>query len=141
MNDITQFRGQYFFLSNFFPVFVKYEGVKYPSVEHAYQAAKTLDQDWRERVCVAATAASAKGLGRKAPIRQDWDRIRLDIMFDLVWQKFQAPHLRDQLLATAPVNLVERNHWGDTFWGVCKQKGENHLGKILMAVRDDIARQ
>ncbi len=32
--------------------------------------------------------------------------------------------------------IVERNTWNDTFWGVCKGKGENHLGILLMEIRD-----
>lgn len=35
--------------------------------------------------------------------------------------------------------LVEGNSFGDTFWGVDARtgKGENHLGKILMKVREE----
>jgi predicted NAD-dependent protein-ADP-ribosyltransferase YbiA (DUF1768 family) len=34
------------------------------------------------------------------------------------------------------VELIEGNWWGDTYWGVCNGVGENHLGKLLMKIRD-----
>jgi predicted NAD-dependent protein-ADP-ribosyltransferase YbiA (DUF1768 family) len=49
------------------------------------------------------------------------------------------PELRVKLLNTGDLQLVEGNYWGDTFWGVCNGKGENHLGKILMRVRKELA--
>lgn len=58
-------------------------------------------------------------------------------MTDLVRQKFTGP-LRRFLVETYPSDLVEGNTWGDTFWGVCRGVGENHLGWILMLVRDEM---
>ena len=55
---------------------------------------------------------------------------------NLVYQKFLEEPLRSQLLATEDAYLEETNHWGDTYWGVCKGVGENMLGKILMMARD-----
>ena len=59
----------------------------------------------------------------------------LDVMRDLVVQKFSDPLLQSLLETTGDEELIEGNHWGDVFWGVCKGVGENHLGKILMKVR------
>jgi len=47
MFTINTFRGKYRFLSNFYYAEVNYEGIRYPTVEHAYQAAKTLSTDIR----------------------------------------------------------------------------------------------
>lgn len=44
---ISEFKGESRFLSNFFAVPIMYEGVEYPSVEHAFQAAKSLDPEER----------------------------------------------------------------------------------------------
>src|SRR6185369_8674281 len=44
---ILEFQGDNRFLSNFFPAEVIYEGITYPTAEHAYQAAKTLDPEQR----------------------------------------------------------------------------------------------
>lgn len=60
-------------------------------------------------------------------------------MHDLVLRKFTAhPDLTELLLVTGDAELIEGNTWGDTTWGVCRGKGENLLGKILMAVRETL---
>ena len=56
-------------------------------------------------------------------------------MLELLHLKFRHPVLKDQLLATGDVELIEGNDWGDEFWGVCCGKGSNNLGKLLMLVR------
>jgi predicted NAD-dependent protein-ADP-ribosyltransferase YbiA (DUF1768 family) len=59
-------------------------------------------------------------------------------MRDLLRQKFAHPELRRLLLATGDAELVEGNTWGDRFWGVCAGRGQNHLGRLLMAIRAEI---
>ena len=49
MQQITEFRGEYAFLSNFYEVPVKYEGMTYPSSEAAFQAMKCEDKSERYR--------------------------------------------------------------------------------------------
>lgn len=139
MHEINRFSGKYHFLSNFSMAEVWLDGESYPSTEHAYQAAKTLDSAWRRSIQMAETPNLAKRLGRQAPIREGWDKLKTDVMYELVRQKFrQHPQLSEQLLSTGDANLVEGNWWGDKFWGVCKGEGENHLGLILMRVRQEI---
>lgn len=134
---IVEFRGEYRFLSNFYPAEVELDGKEYPSVEHAFQAAKTLNPLSRARIHVCETAGGAKRLGKTVPLREDWEEVKIDVMTNLVTQKFSRhPELKEKLLATGDRELVEGNWWGDTFWGVCRGTGENHLGKILMQVRD-----
>ncbi len=133
---IDSFHGEHRFLSNFWPAVVTLDHEHYPSVEHAYVAAKTLDAAKRKAIATVPTPGAVKRLGRSLVLREDWDTIKLDVMRDLVGQKFEHPDLRALLLATGDEELIEGNTWGDVFWGVCRGKGENHLGKILMAVRD-----
>lgn len=135
---INAFMDEYRWLSNFWFVPVTLDGVEYSSVEHAYQAAKTLDSKEREAFQYAKTAGDAKKLGRNVTFRSDWDEIKLGVMEDLVRQKFQQPYLAEKLLATGDQELVEGNWWGDRFWGVCKGEGENHLGRILMKIRGEL---
>ena len=53
--------------------------------------------------------------------------------------KFKDNHsLRQALLDTKDVHLIEGNNWGDTYWGVCKGIGCNKLGEILMQIREEI---
>jgi ribA/ribD-fused uncharacterized protein len=139
MTVIDQFSGPYHFLSNFSQAEVWYEGMSYPSTEHAYQAAKTSNLSWRRMIQLADTPNDAKRLGRKCPMSQGWNDRKVEVMYQLVRQKFrQHPALSELLLATGDEELVEGNWWGDRFWGVCKGQGENNLGKVLMRVRDEL---
>lgn len=137
---ITRFFDEYRFLSNFYPVEVEFDGVLYPSVEHAYVAAKTLDLDLREQIRQVNTAGQVKRLGKQIILREDWEQIKVSIMTNLVSYKFlNNPELYQLLLNTKPKVLIEGNTWGDTFWGQCPiGKGRNELGKILMALRDNV---
>ena len=128
----------YEFLSNFYATTVLLDGVEYPTVEHAYQAAKTLDLSEREHVRSAPSPAVAKERGRQVTIRPDWDDRKAAVMRDLLAQKFSDPVLRKRLAATAPLELIEGNTWGDRFWGVYEGQGENWLGRLLMEIRDGI---
>ena len=137
-NRIDSFRGTYRFLSNFFPAEVSYEGAIYPSVENAFQAAKCANASERT-VFAVCSPAEAKRFGRHVRLRSDWERVKLDIMRQLVTDKFaRSSELRRRLLATGNAQLVEGNAWNDTFWGVCHGNGQNHLGRILMEVRDGL---
>jgi ribA/ribD-fused uncharacterized protein len=141
MEKITSFKGEYDFLSNFYPCFVAYDGVLYPSAEHAYQAAKTDDPVWRERIRDCFDARTAKSLGTsKLKLRADWNDFRQVVMNLIVLDKFsRSPFLGEKLLATGDAELIEGNTWGDHYWGVCRGRGQNHLGRILMRVRAALA--
>lgn len=140
---ITRFRGKYSFLSNFYPAPVRFEGAEYPSVEHAYQAAKTTDFERRRpfqvRPGVAAwTASRAKTEGRRLELRPDWEWVKLDVMRPCLLSKFQPLSLKQKLLATGARQLIEENSHGDRFWGVYRGEGANWLGKLLMETRETV---
>jgi hypothetical protein len=79
----------------------------------------------------------AKAGGRKAHLRPGWDDERLGVMEALLREKFKNGALMAKLQATHPHELVEGNTWGDRFWGVSEGQGENHLGRLLMLIRDE----
>jgi ribA/ribD-fused uncharacterized protein len=153
---INNFMGQYRFLSNFAYGKVTFEGLDYPTTEHAFQAAKTLDPAQRKIIQQAATPGEAKKLGGPkekggiVTLRPDWDsgekdaQIRYIVMTYLVRQKFtNHPDLRRKLHATKDAILIEGNYWHDRVWGVCtcaKHTGEgtNWLGEILMNIRAEL---
>lgn len=135
---ITKFTGQYKFLSNFFACEVEYEGIAYPSSEHAFQAAKTLDRNERIKIARASSPGMAKTLGRHVSLRRDWEETKDSIMGEILHIKFSNPELKDKLLRTGDSRLVEGNTWGDVYWGVCGNKGKNKLGKLLMKVRESL---
>jgi ribA/ribD-fused uncharacterized protein len=136
--DILQFQGEYRWLSNFAPAEVWLDGDEYPSVEHAYQAAKSTDEGYRDRVWEAIKPGDAKRIGRTAQLRRDWERVKVPIMLDLLRQKYSLPEYKQLLLATGSCQLVEGNVWGDTFWGVCRGAGQNQLGKLIMQIREEL---
>ena len=125
------------FLSNFYPSTITYETRQYSTVEHAYQASKTLEPSTRELIRKSKTPADAKKLGRAVVLRSDWHEVRVDIMRSLIKDKFENPFLRHLLIMTNGLTLVNENRWNDKFWGVCNGIGENWLGKILEEVRDE----
>jgi|PlaIllAssembly_1097288.scaffolds.fasta_scaffold00483_6 ribA/ribD-fused uncharacterized protein len=135
---IDRFEGDYAFLSNFWPCTIEYDGVKYPSSEHAFQAAKSDDELTKLRIAKTATPGDAKRLGRIIKLRPGWDDERLQVMHDILRIKFSDPELRLLLLATKQKRLIEGNNWGDSYWGVCNGRGSNHLGTLLMKVRNEI---
>lgn len=134
---IDRFDGDHAFLSNFHPSEVEYDGLTYATVEHAYQAAKTLNFAERVNVRACRTPGCAKRMGTKVTLREDWRSVNMGIMKDLLRQKFSDPSLQKKLLATGKQELVEGNNWGDVFWGKVDGVGENHLGILLMQVREE----
>ena len=136
--EIKSFRGKHSFLSNFYDCPVQYDGTMYRNAESAFQAAKCADS--KERALFEETSGSqAKKLGRRVSLRPDWESIKVHVMYEIVSDKFQRnAEIAEKLIETGDSELIEGNVWGDTFWGVCNGRGENHLGKILMAVRNEL---
>jgi ribA/ribD-fused uncharacterized protein len=159
---IHEFRGEYAFLSNFWPVRISMGRAIYPTVEHAYQARKTMVFSERQMIQRAATPGEAKRIGQGVTLRPGWENIKFDVMLRLLRKKFRGD-LADALWVTQPHALVEGNHWGDTVWGAILATsnaaegallavgmprwradngdtyyGRNKLGMLLMQVRDEL---
>ncbi|MDB5159816.1 MAG: Swarming motility protein YbiA [Candidatus Saccharibacteria bacterium] len=161
---IEQFRGEHFFLSNMKPL--KYtiltnQNTYALTSEHAYQAAKFTDTATHQQVAhmtvqkraleeeydgIAAKNFAHELIEAGEPLRVGWGNpMKLAVMEEVVRRKFIAnPDLLDMLIATGDELLVEGNDWGDHFWGVDpigSDNGENHLGLILMHVREKLRKQ
>jgi hypothetical protein len=140
---ISRFRDDAFFLSNMFPWPVHLDGEQYFSVEHAFQAAKTLSASERRAIQQAKSGQEAKRLGRQVTLRPNWNDQKVEIMRGLLQEKFSHHGLRQRLLDTGSVPLVEGNTWGDKFWGCVSENGSlnglNRLGRILMDIRAEAA--
>lgn len=134
---ILQFKDEYRWLSNFWPSKVTLDGVSYPSVENAYQAAKTVVKDER-KFFVNCTSGQAKRRGKEITQREDWPFIKIAVMRDLLIQKFRDPILKQKLIDTGDQRIREGNNWNDKFWGVCLKTGvgNNHLGNLITEIRD-----
>jgi len=139
---IDSFRGEHYFLSNFYRCDVPFRGAIFPSSEHAFMAAKTADPSEFHAILAAGTPGEAKKLGRTVSLVPNWDTTRYSVMYDVLLSKFTSNlELRDALRATQGALLVEGNDWHDQTWGSCMcpqhadAPGDNALGIILMALR------
>lgn len=137
---INSFSGKYDFLSNFYTCTVKYDGLTFTNAEAAFQSAKVTNMDSRKQFC-NLPPAQAKRLGRKVQLRKDWEDVKDQVMYDVLRAKFSNKKLCLLLLCTGDKELVEGNWWGDTYWGVCRGKGENKLGNMLMQLREELRKE
>ena len=146
---IEKFEGRWRFLSNFYECDIEHQGIRYPSVEHFYVSMKCNNEqmingkhytigDFREMVANTPSPGLVKKIGQKIKVRSDWDNKKLEFMNWAIREKFKDINLAELLVQTEDIDLIESNTWNDTFWGVCNGKGKNHLGKILMKVRDEL---
>ena len=86
---------------------------------------------------VSISPGKAKKLGRLVHLKENWEEIKIEVMLQLLRKKFSDPILKQKLIDTNEAILEEGNTWNDTFWGIYNGVGENHLGKLLMKVREE----
>jgi len=145
------------FLSNFYPVKIKFAGIDFHTSEQLFMFLKAKyfeDDEMADRIATEGQEpAVAKKLGRqvKGFNNEDWEGAREDMMYIACQRKFMDDELFKQLLATGDKVLVEGSPV-DKIWGVGLKydseeildeenwDGLNLLGKVLMKVRDDIKR-
>ena len=77
---IQGFFGKYRPLSNYDITQFEIDRVIFKSSEHAFHYNKTLDNKWRDKILNAASPSDAKKIGRCCPMREDWDKLKFDIM-------------------------------------------------------------
>ena len=149
-------RHDFDFLSHFYLAAICMDGEMWATVEHFYQAQKSLDPAYRAAIKAAATPGIAKRMAARIGFerngahrswfteyacepRPDWTEIKLDLMRRADWAKFaQYEELRKRLLATGTAELIEDNPH-DAFWGTGPDgTGMNWAGKVLMEIREKI---
>ena len=151
---IEKFEGRWRFLSNFYECEIEHQGIIYKSVEAFYVAMKCNNEqmlqgrhytigDFREMIARLPSPGMVKKIGQQMQVRKDWSEKKLEFMNWAVREKFKNEQLKELLLSTEDMPLIEGNVWHDNFYGQCscikcKNKGNNHLGKILMKVRDEV---
>jgi len=147
---IERFRGDHYFLSNMYELSTWLEtpeGIAVPTSEHAYQSARFADDFARRAVARARDGKEAKSFAHELieqgmPQLENWETVKVDIMESIVREKFRCNLiLAEELAATGQLGLFEGNTWGDNFWGVSpvgSRNGYNHLGRILMTIRDEV---
>ena len=128
------FRGELFFLSNLFQTKIKIGEFEFENAEAAFQSFKDLK---RQKEFEKIDGVTAKKLGKKVNLRNDWTEIKIEIMELVLREKFSNEILKQKLIATGDLELIETNHWKDFYWGVCDGRGQNQLGKLLMKLRGE----
>lgn len=139
MNDITEFRGEFSWLSNFFPIKIEYDEIVYPSVENAYQAGKLINKKDRE-MFINITPGQAKRLWRNYQSYNLTEEFRLNLMYQLLSIKFNQEPFKSLLIATGDCNIQEGTRWFEPFWGkqLSTGEGKNMLGHLIMQIRKQI---
>ena len=133
---INEFRGKYYFLSNFYNRKIKYKDLTFENNEAAFHSEKDLTK--RKEFC-NLNPSEAKKLGRRVKLREDWGKVKDQIMYKIIFIKFtQHEDLKQKLIDTGDEELIEGNTWNDTYWGTCRGNGKNKLGEILMRVREEL---
>ena len=134
----------------------KYNGMEYPTVEHAFHAQKVADEDPMVETYRIALSTNvddvlkpneAKKFGGKTSfkendftLRDDWNSVRLKIMEEIEREYYMAnKELIEKLIETEEKLLIHKGFGIDDYWGVKgdDDKGENNHGKILMKLREE----
>lgn len=134
---IERFQGSYEWLSNFAYCQVRLDGISYPSVEHAYQSAKSTDPDWKRYCQTEKNPGKVKRESRKVRLIPNWDSYKVQVMRQLIDQKFDQQPFKNLLINTGNDHIQEGNTWNDVFWGVDlrSKSGKNILGNLIMEKR------
>ena len=158
MGKIETFAEKYgtSFLSNMYPCSIEFDGLIYQTAEACFQAQKFSPAERVQFTNLTADDEKWDALGRKAKKlggkngirvlseteRTLWNSKRLEVMEEVVRCKFtQNADLKKKLLDTGDAEIVEgRNFRPDYFWGkkLSTNEGENHLGIILMKIREEL---
>lgn len=137
-NRIPKFTGRYEFLHDHYPCKIILDGVEYPSVLHAFCASKIQDKEKRLQILGMTEEREIKQFSAPEKVDWQWNKKKLKLKLNLLRQKFSDPKLKKLLLDTANAELISTNNYFDRYWGVHKGKGENHNGKLLMRLREDL---
>ena len=135
---ISSFKGEYDFLNNRYGCSFVWQGIRYNNVDSAFHASKYTDESER-RILSRMSAEKVAMKSRNYTPSIEWEECKLDIMMSILLAKFdQNPSLKKRLIATDSRILINGNNKHETYWGVdlYSWRGENHLGRILMTIRD-----
>lgn len=136
------FVDEYKYLSNFAPVKFEWNGIKWPSCNHAYQAAKIKNKDAQILISQIPHHSKLSTVVDRYPAVFGWEESKIDIMTEIVRAKFeQNAELANKLLETGTDYIEYGNADDDTFWGISPIRsgcGLNNLGLILMEIREEL---
>jgi ribA/ribD-fused uncharacterized protein len=136
------YENDFYVLSNFSAFTLQWEGIRFDTSEHVYHWEKFPQHPRiQKEIQFAKSAHDALDIANycRSLRLPNWDDIKLEIMFNILKEKaHQHLYVYKKLLETGNRELIE-DSWRDDFWGWGPNKdGHNHLGKIWMAIREDL---
>ena len=134
---INGFTKEYAFLSMFFDKQIVFNDLTYKNAEAAYQAQKTDNEAMRKKF-TRLLPTEAIRRAEKLPLRDDWDSIKDEVLYQINKTKFSDAALRQKLIETRQEELINAINYTDER-GVFNGKGENKLGKVLMKIREELS--
>ena len=134
---INGFTKEYAFLSMFFDRQIVFNDLTYKNAEAAYQAQKTDNEAMRKKF-TRLLPTEAIRRAEKLPLRDDWDSIKDEALYQINKTKFSDAALRQKLIETRQEELINAINYTDER-GVFNGKGENKLGKVLMKIREELS--
>lgn len=148
MKEISFYRANekpYGVFSNLYRRTILFEGIEYPTSEHAYQAGKARKDSVREWLMAAPSpsllAMAAHGL-YVWDVAPNWSKNKFDRMRRVLHAKFtQHEDLKELLLSTGNARLVEKasvDNSVNRLWGEVNGVGKNMLGQLLMELREEL---
>ena len=141
MEDILTFTApEHRWLSNMTYVNIEYNGKIYPSTENFYQAMKYKSELTRKLVSTLKPYDAKRYSKNNIMTNDKFEDVKLKVMLYAQRKKYSQEPFKSKLLSTGYCLIEEGNWWGDKFWGVDikTREGENHLGKIIMQVREEL---
>ncbi len=142
--DFYREEGELGYLANYSDYGFTVDGVYYPTAEHFYQASKFDNPEIIQKILSCKTAREAASVGRDRNNKRidHFNDIKLNKMYQAVYEKFQQnPDIRKKLIETGDEEIREMTDQ-ESYWGVGPQlDGENHMGEILMRVREELKNQ
>ena len=136
---INGFKEKYSFLSIYYPTEIEYEGIKYNCPINAFLAQQVSSQIQKKQIAKSAPSRSTiMVINSEEKVNLTTEQ-QLEIMYNICKIKFSDENLKQSLLSTKNEELVDETDWNNKFWGVTNGEGENHIGKILMKIRDELS--
>lgn len=118
-----------------------FENIEYSTTENFYQAMKSNNPEIRLHISKLKPGQSKRYTKKDSFIlRDDWEDVKYSVMETALRIKFGQEKMAKFLLATRDIYIEETNTWDDVYWGVCNGVGLNHLGLLLMKIRNELQR-
>jgi len=138
------YEREFYCFSNFSSFVVVWQGRRWQTSEHAYQAAHFFDcaPELVEEIFNAYSAHEAKKIveRNRDKVSAEFYNNNIAVMEDICLHKLQQnPYVKKKLLQTGDKQIVEDSPVDD-FWGWGPNRdGRNELGKIWMRLRKNIS--